>query len=164
MNTTQNPPQGRIFLDQRSPEHPISEQQLKREYGQHIADGSIDPCEISFADYLHNCLESQGGTLSEMPEAPKAQFRFVIRETLTQEVTVDALTYAEAREELERLYDTGEITLDRNCFAGAEFLSCCSVCHSDFTEDEAGLQEVESGTPQAQMLCQRCLDAMQKGA
>ena len=162
MNTTHQPPQGRIFLDQRDPERPVSEEQLKREYGQHIADGSIDPSEQSFADYLHNCMESQGGTLSKMPEAPKAQFRFVIRETLTKEVAVDALSYAEARVELERLYDTGEITLDRNCFAGTEFLSCCSVCHSDFMEDEDELQEVYCRTPHALILCDRCLQVMRK--
>lgn len=156
MNTTQQPLQGRIFLDQRDLEHPVSEERLKQEYGQHIADGSIDPCEISFADYLHNCMESQGGTLSEMPEAPKAQFRFVIRKTLTKEVAVDALSYAEAREKVEHLYDAGEFNLDHNCFAGTEYLSCCSICHSDFMDDENGLREVNSGTPQAQMLCPRC--------
>lgn len=165
MNTTHQPPQGRIFLDQRDPERPVSEEQLKREYGQHIANGSIDPSEQSFADYLHNCMESQGGTLSEIPapETPKAQFIFTIRETLTKEVSADALSYAEAREEVERLYDAGEFNLDHNCFAGTEYLSRCSICRSDFMDDEDGLQEIDSGTPQAMMICDRCAQAMKKG-
>ena len=165
MNTTHQPPQGRIFLDQRDPERTVSEEQIKREYGQHIADGSIDPSEQSFADYLHNCMESQGGTLWEIPvpEPPKAKFIFTIRETLTKEVTVDALSYAEARDEVERLYDAGEFNLDHNCFAGTEYLSCCSVCHSDFMDDEDGLREICNGTPQAMMICDRCAQAMKKG-
>lgn len=55
----------RWFIDQRYPEQLISETQLKREYGEHIVDGSIDPEEQTFKDYIHNCMEHQGGTLSK---------------------------------------------------------------------------------------------------
>ena len=38
----------RFFRDQRYPDQLISLEQLKKEYGEQIADGSIDPDELSF--------------------------------------------------------------------------------------------------------------------
>ena len=59
----------RFFRDQRYPDELISIEQLRREYGSDIANGCIDPDELSFAQHLFNCMESQGGTLSEvLPE------------------------------------------------------------------------------------------------
>ena len=53
----------RFFRDQRHPDQRISIEQLKREYGEQITNGSIDPDELSFSQHLFNCMESQGGTL-----------------------------------------------------------------------------------------------------
>ena len=48
----------RFFRDQRYPDQLISLEQLKKEYGEQIADGSIDPDELSFTQHLFNCMES----------------------------------------------------------------------------------------------------------
>src|SRR5699024_5448397 len=68
-------------------------------------------------------------------------------------------SFEEAKDEVERLYCEGEFNLDHNCFAGAEFLPCCSCCESDFDDDD-DLREVDEGTPQARMLCDRCVADM----
>ena len=132
----------RWFQDENEPEKLISEAQLKKEYGSNVADGSIDPAEKTFQDYLWCCMCSQGGTLTEVfPEKEtKAKYPFMIRETC--------------------LYCKGEFNLDHNCFAGAEFLPCCSCCESDFGDDD-DLREVDEGTPQARMLCDRCVSDME---
>lgn len=152
----------RWFCDQRNPEQLISEDQIKREYGEHVADGSIDPAEKSFHDYLFNCMESQGGTLLEYtpPEKPLATYQFMIRETLTLIVEVEATSFEDAQEEVERNYNNGEYDLDRNCFAGAEFRPRCSCCESDF-DDDYELREVDDGTPEARVLCDRCVADME---
>lgn len=59
------PDHSRIFTDERYPEAPIPISQLKREYAQHILDDDIDPTEITFTQYLNNCMSRNGGTLTE---------------------------------------------------------------------------------------------------
>lgn len=153
----------RIFRDQRYPDQPITEEQLKKEYGQHVANGDIDPSEQSFGQYLSNCLEINGGTLLEViPEKEKkAQFTFMIRESLTMTVTIEANNFDEAKDQLEEAYNNGEYDLDHNCFAGVEFLPCCSCCESSFDDDGDGLREVNEDTPLAMMLCDRCVADME---
>lgn len=153
----------RWYRDQRYPEQLIAEVQLKREYGEHIADGSIDPDEQTFQDFVHNCMETQGGTLSEAisPDSePKATYRLLVRETLEMQVTVEASDMESAIEEVQKHYNEGEYDLDRNCFAGAEFRPCCTYCYSDF-EDDYELREVDEGTDKARVLCDRCLADME---
>ncbi len=152
----------RIFRDQRNPEVLITEDQIKREYGEHIADGSLDPAERNFQQYLHCCMEAQGGTLSEVHPEDQTQmsYRFVIYETLSLRVDVEANSYEEAQKEVERLYDAGEFNLDHNCFAGVEFYPCCSCCESDFADPD-DLREVDGGTPDARILCDQCVAAME---
>ena len=152
----------RVFRDQRDPDKLISEEDLKREYGQLIAGGNIDPAEQSFSQYLFNCMEVNGGTLAEVvPEKKeKAKFTFMIRETLTKTVTIEADDFDQAREKVEEAYNNCEFSLDHNCFAGTEFLPCCSCCGSSF-EDELDLREVDEGTPMAMMLCDRCVADME---
>ena len=155
--------QERLYTDERNPETPISESQMKREYGQHVADGSIDPSEQTFEQYLMNCMTYKGGTLSlYIPNADKlGKYRFMIRETLTDEVEIESTSFDEALAEFERQYNEGEISLDHNCFAGAEFRPCCSKCDSDFDTDCDGLREVNGGTSLAMMLCDRCVADME---
>lgn len=152
----------RWFRDERYPDAMISEPQLKREYGEQIAQGSIDPVEMSFLQYLHNCMEAQGGTLSEVhiDEGMLVSYPFMIRETLTVRVEVKAESYEEAQKEIERLYNAGEYNLDRNCFAGAEFRPCCSCCEHDFDDDDT-LREVNEGTTEARILCDMCVADME---
>ncbi len=152
----------RLFRDQRNPDKLISIETLIREYGELVTSGSIDPLEITFQQHLQNCMESVGGTLSEYPpeEKPMATYQFMIRETLTLIVEVEAASFEEAQEEVERNYHNGEYDLDRNCFAGAEFRPCCSCCESDF-EDDFELREVDDGTPEARVLCDRCVADME---
>lgn len=54
------------FIDQRYPDQLISEDQIRQEYEKHVADGSIDPVEKSFRQYLSCCMEEQGGTLTDV--------------------------------------------------------------------------------------------------
>ena len=51
------------FVDQRRPDERIFPPQLRNEYWEQINRGEIDPDEINFRQYLHNCMESEGGTL-----------------------------------------------------------------------------------------------------
>ncbi len=60
-----NKNQQRWFLDQRYPDQLVSEDQIRREYENHVADGSIDPAEKSFQRYLFCCMGERGGTLKE---------------------------------------------------------------------------------------------------
>lgn len=53
-----------LYFDQRQPGVSVPSSQLRREYAQAIADGSVDPAETSFGQYLGNCMEGAGGTLS----------------------------------------------------------------------------------------------------
>lgn len=154
----------RWFSDERDPEKLISEDQFKREYAQHIADGSIDPAERTFADYLAGCMSAEGGTLTEVvpQQEPKSTFTFMIRETLTLEVKVDALNLEEAQREVQELYDAGTYNLDRNCFAGAEFRPCCAGCGSDFDlDDTVSFRTINDNTPHAMLLCDRCVADME---
>lgn len=157
----------RQFRDQRDPDTIITESQIKLEYGQHIADGSIDPAEQTFAQYLLNCMESQGGTLSEyVPEEDKlSEFIILVRETHTLQVRIEADSMQEALEEAERQYQSGEICLEHNCFAGAEFRPCCSECESDFDDNGCwvpdGLRVVNDGTPLLKVLCDHCVADME---
>lgn len=149
----------RIFRDQRYPDQLISLEQLKKEYGEQIADGSIDPDELSFTQHLFNCMGAQGGTLSEVLPKPekKGSYPFMIRETLTLNVSIEADSFEEAQRLVEAQYGNGEFDLDRNCFAGVEFRPCCSECDSDFDEDDNDLREVNEGTPKVMMLCDHCV-------
>lgn len=61
-----NKNQQRWFIDQRYPDQLISEDQIKQEYGKQVADGSIDPAEKNFQQYLSDCMEQHGGTLAEV--------------------------------------------------------------------------------------------------
>lgn len=157
----------RFYYDQRNPEKIISESQIKLEYGQHVADGSIDPIEQTFVQYLVNCMEDHGGTLSQYyPEKEKlSEFIILVRETHTLQVKIEADTMQEALEEAERQYQSGEICLEHNCFAGAEFRPCCSECESDFDDDGCwvpdGLRVVNDGTPLLKVLCDHCVADME---
>lgn len=119
----------RWFQDENEPETMISEAQLKKEYGSSVADGSIDPAEKTFQDYLRRCMRSQGGTLTEVfpKKENRAKYPFLIRETLAMRVEVEAGSFEEAKDEVERLYCEGEFNLDRNCFAGAALSSLLFV-------------------------------------
>ena len=55
----------RWFADQRSPEIPISEIQLRQEYNSQAVGGDIEP-DMTFGAWLYNCMEEQGGTLREL--------------------------------------------------------------------------------------------------
>lgn len=153
----------RFFRDQRYPDQLISLEQLKQEYGRRVADGNIDPAEQNFPQYLNNCMESQGGTLSEVLVTPekKGIYPFMIRETFALNVFVEADSFDEAQEVVEKQYGNGEFDLDRNCFVGAEFRPCCSKCESDYDEDDNDLREINEGTPMAMMLCNRCVADME---
>lgn len=155
--------QERLFADERTPETPVPESQIKREYGQHVANGSIDPAEQTFPQYLMNCMSANGGTLSAyIPNADKlGKYSFMIRETLTETAEIEAESFEEAQDELQRQYHDCKIVLDSNCFAGVEFRPQCSQCESDFDENEDDLREVNGGTPLAMMLCDRCIADME---
>ena len=96
-------------INQRYPDQLISLEQLKKEYGEQIADGSIDPDELSFTQHLFNCMESQGGTLSEVLPEPekKGSYPFMIRETLTLNVSIEADSFEEAQRLVEAQYGSG---------------------------------------------------------
>ena len=152
----------RLFRDQRCPNEVITENQLRREFGEKLLENE-EMDGITFEQYLHNCMESQDGTLSLIqPERePQPRFTILIRETLVMQVTVEASDKESAMDEAMRLYDDGEYDLDRNCFAGAEFRPCCSHCLSDFDPDDDGLREIDAGTENAQILCDRCVERME---
>ena len=152
----------RWFRDQRYPDQLICEEQIKQEYGSHIVDGSIDPAEKSFQQYLLSCMENRGGTLTEvLPEAEnKVKYPFLIRETLTLRVDIEANSFDEAKQQVEALYNEGEVNLDHNCFAGVEFHPCCSCCNNDF-EDDYDLREVDDGTEETKLLCDHCVADME---
>ena len=104
-------------------------------------------------------MGAQGGTLSEVLPKPekKGSYPFMIRETLTLNVSIEADSFEEAQRLVEAQYGNDEFDLDRNCFAGVEFRPCCSECGSDFDEDDNDLREVNEGTPKVMMLCDRCV-------
>lgn len=60
------PDHSRRFTDERDPETVIPISQMKREYAQRILDDDLDPAEITFSQYLNNCMSNQGGTLTEI--------------------------------------------------------------------------------------------------
>ena len=93
-----------------------------------------------------------------LPEPEKkGSYPFMIRETLTLNVSIEADSFEEAQRLVEAQYGNGEFDLDRNCFAGVEFRPCCSECGSDFDEDDNDLREVNEGTSKAMVLCDRCV-------
>lgn len=56
------------FVDQRRPDEQISPNQLWSEYWKQIDRGEIDPDEMTFPQYIYNCMESEGGTLRFVSE------------------------------------------------------------------------------------------------
>lgn len=52
----------------------------------------------------------------------KGHYPFLIRETHELLVSIEADSYEEARRQVEDRYDNDEFDLERNCFAGVEFL------------------------------------------
>lgn len=56
------------FVDQRYPDERIFLSQLWDEYWEQIDRGEIDPEEITFLQYIFNCMESEGGTLRFVSE------------------------------------------------------------------------------------------------
>lgn len=153
----------RLFRDQRYPLEVITEKQLRQEYGEKLLENEeLDG--VTFEQYLHSCMESQGGTLSLIEPEPERKpcFTILIRETLEMQVSVEAADLESAQAEAMRLYDEGEYDLDRNCFAGVEFRPCCSRCLSDFDSDDDGLREVDGNTEYAQVLCDRCVEQMEE--
>lgn len=88
-------------------------------------------------------------------------FPFMIRETLTMRVEIEAASFEAARAAVEKLHGEGEYNLDRNCYAGVEFRPCCSKCESDFDDDGDGLREINAETPIAMFLCDRCVTNME---
>ena len=151
----------RQFVDQRYPSVIISETELKKDYGKQIADGDIDPASLSFEEWLFNQMEAAGGTLSHYvpPEPEWPEFSVLIRETFVLRVKVKAKSYLEAMEQVEEDYNNGYYVVDN--FADVEFRPCCSCCESDFDENGGlvpeGLSLENDDTPQAQLLCDRCL-------
>ena len=150
----------RIFRDQRYPDQLITEEELKRAYGELIANGEIDPDEQSFGQHLSNRMELNGGTLTEVvPEKEKkGEFSFLIRESLTMTVTVEANTFIDAKKQIEEAYHNGEYDLDHNCFAGVEFLPYCTRCGHSF--DESDLLEIDGDTPYATIVCDTCFETI----
>lgn len=93
------------------------------------------------------------------PKPEKARFSFEIRETYVRNVTIEANSFDEARKRISHEFPVGMCAFTRDNFDGAEFLWCCSECGSTFSEDEIDyLTELDSGTPQARVLCDRCTD------
>lgn len=88
-------------------------------------------------------------------EEGENSFPFMIRETQTLTVWVQADSYDEARGIVEEQYNNGEYNLDHNCFAGAEFRPCCSRCKSDFDDGDSTLHEING-----KILCARCVQEM----
>ena len=56
------------FVDQRYPDERIFPSQMWDEYWEQIGRGEIDPEEITFLQYIFNCMESEGGTLRFVSE------------------------------------------------------------------------------------------------
>ena len=56
------------FVDQRYPDERISSSQLWKEYWEQVGRGEINPEEVTFPQYIFNCMESEGGTLSFVSE------------------------------------------------------------------------------------------------
>ena len=56
------------FVDQRCPDERISYKQLWEEYWEQVGRGEINPEEVPFPQYIFNCMESEGGTLSFVSE------------------------------------------------------------------------------------------------
>lgn len=56
----------RQFIDERYPDSVITIDELEREFCDLVNDGDIDPTEITFADYVRNCMYYNGGTLTEI--------------------------------------------------------------------------------------------------
>lgn len=56
------------FVDQRYPDERISWNQLWEEYREQVGRGEINPEEVTFPQYIFNCMESAGGTLSFVSE------------------------------------------------------------------------------------------------
>ena len=134
------------------------EDQLKQRYGQCIVDGEIDPEEQTFAQYLH-CMQEEA--LMDDDSQDLATYKFMVRETLTETVEVEAASFEDARKEVERQYDDGEIYLDHDCFACVEFRPLCAECESDFDDATDGLREVNECTPMAMMICDHCVADME---
>ena len=143
------------FIDERGPLVTIPKSLLIREYAQKIFSHEIDPEETSFRDYVRNCSETSGGTLSE---TPKPIFRVLVRETLVRPVNVMADNMESAIDKAYNDVYSGKITLNDGDYAGMEYLPCCSMCGSDF-ESVTDLRSAFGG---ALMLCDRCLTKLRK--
>lgn len=120
----------RYFRDERNPEKLISEDQLKREYGNFVAGGSIDPSEKTFQDYLSCCMQANGGTLVEA--SPLKEYRFTIKEVRKMDVDIHASSYSKAREKVEQLYYDNVYELDYATLEKLEFLPEDKVPTQDF--------------------------------
>lgn len=151
----------RKFIDQRYPSVVISEIELKKDYGKQITDGEIDPAVLSFDAWLFNQMEAAGGTLSHYipPEPAMPEFSILLRETFVLRTKVKAKSYLEAMQQVEKDYNDGRYFVDK--FAGVEYRPCCSSCGEDFDDNGVwipeGLTLENDNTPQAQLLCDRCL-------
>lgn len=152
----------RLFRDQRYPDEIITEDALRREFCEKLLENE-ELNSVTFEQYIFNCMESQGGTLSRMVPEPEKQacFTFLLRETLETRVTVEASDAESALDEVTRRYENGEYDLDRNCFAGSEIRPCCSCCGSDFDCEDNDLREIEAKTEHAKLLCDRCVEDME---
>lgn len=153
----------RFFRDHRYPHEVITEERLRQEFGEKLLENE-EMDNITFEQYIHNCMESQGGTLSLIRPKPAkdSEFTFLIRETFEMQVTVEATDKESAMNEVMSRYDNDEYDLDHNCFVGAEFRHCCSRCHSDFDYDEDGLREICANTEDVLLLCDRCVADMEE--
>lgn len=111
------------------------------------------------APILH---QSSAAPLEKSKPRTSAAFDFEIRETYVRNVTIEANSLEEAQERIYQEFPVGMCSFTRDNFDGAEFLCCCSECGSTFTEDKSCyLTEVDSGTPQVRVLCERCSEEME---
>ena len=56
------------FVDKRCPDERFSANQLWKEYWKQVDCGELNPEEITFPQYIFNCMESEGGTLRFVSE------------------------------------------------------------------------------------------------
>lgn len=150
----------RKFIDRRTPDRFITESQIKREYGQRVADGSIDPAEQTFEQYLTCRMVNNGGTLYE--SNGKFIYTMVIRETLAREVNIEADNLGEAYAILQRRYYDDDFILGADDMDGVEFGMRCEDCGERHFGDpyQSDLVGVNPGTPIFKTLCHYCVDQL----
>ena len=129
---------------------------LAREYAQKILSGEINPDEISFKGYLHNCSSANGGTLTA---AEKPMYRAVVKVELTQPINVAAHDPDDAIYVVGCMIENGAIEFSTNNSDRAYDVSlCCSKCGQEFIFTK-GFNEAFGGSL---ILCDSCLAKLKK--